>query len=195
MTDLSHTTILAAQRGEVPAQQQLYRGFASYVLGVCLLYARDRAEAEDWAQDTWVRALTQLGSFRAEGPFQAWLRTLAVTTCLKKLRRKRPHVLSLAATDFASNSTSNPGELARQAYPHVDPSVISQLSAEELLTAIQALPEGFRLVFTLVAVEGYSHAETAELLGISESSSRSQLTRARRSLQQRLANLLAQCLL
>ena len=186
---------MAAQRGEVPAQQQLYRGFASFVLGVCMLYARDRAEAEDWAQDSWVLALTQLKSFRAEGPFQAWLRMLTVNTCLKQLRRKRPHVMTLAATDYAGHSSANPAELARQAYPQIDPSVISQLSADELLAVIQGLPEGFRLVFTLVAVEGYTHAETAEILGISESSSRSQLTRARRSLQQRLAHLFAQCLL
>ena len=173
------------QRGERAAQHELYREFAPAVFGVCLRYARDAGEADDFAQEAWVQAFTKLGQYREDGPFGAWLRRLTVNVCLQELRRRRRHV-DWADTEAAIAAGSGFGQLS--------PTAIAQLTADELLAHIQTLPEAHRLVFNLVAVEGYSHAEAAAALGIAESSSRSNLTRARHALQRRLAHLIAVCL-
>ncbi len=179
----------AARRGERPAQHALYEAFAAQVFGVCLRYASSRAEADDWAQDTWVAAFGKLDQYNGEGPFGAWLRRVAVTTCLMALRRQRRFVIdAVAAEQLGRDESPLPAGL------QVDPSVLASLNAEELIGYIQALPEGFRAVFNLVAIEGYSHAEAAELLGISAGTSRSQLTRARAALQARLHKMLTICL-
>ena len=153
---------------------------------MCLRYARDTAEADDLAQDTWVTALGRLDQYRADGPLGAWLRRVAVTTCLQALRRRR------RALDWSAAAAD---ALARAAEAHAyDPAAVARLGADELLAHIKALPEPARLVFNLVAVEGYSHAEAAAAIGIAESSSRSLLTRARAALRQRLANYQLVCI-
>ncbi len=189
MTHLPPHLIPAARRGERPAQHALYGAFAASVFGVCLRYASSRAEADDWAQDTWVAAFTKLDQYQADGPFGAWLRRVAVTTCLMALRREKRLRFDMAAVGWLERED---GLLPVER--QVDPSAIADLNAEELIGYIQALQEGFRAVFNLVAIEGYSHTEAAELLGISAGTSRSQLTRARAALQARLQKLLTICL-
>ena len=189
MSDLPPHLLSAARRGERPAQHELYGAFAASVFGVCLRYANDRAEADDWAQDTWVTAFTKLDQYHGEGPFGAWLRRLAVTTCLMQLRRRKR--LSVDVTTAAALMAAD-GHSAEGL--RIDPAVVADLDAEELIGYIQSLPEGFRAVFNLVAIEGYSHAEAAEALGITVSTSRSQLTRARAALQARLQKLILLCL-
>ena len=185
MTDQLSFLIQGSRRGDRQAQHALYQAFAPAVFGVCLRYAQDAQEADDFAQETWIQALTHLNQYRADGEYGAWLRRVAVTCCLQQLRRRRKQInWANAATELA----------ASHRHGQLDPTAIANLSAEELLGHIQQLPDGHRLVFNLVAVEGYSHAEAAAALGIAESSSRSHLTRARQSLQQRLAHLLTLCL-
>ena len=181
--DEVHELTAAARRGERHAQHRLYVAFAPLVFGVCVRYARTRSEADDWAQDAWVRAFTKLAQYDGSGELGAWLRRVAVTTCLQHLRRGTLAVDGAAAARLAEGEGALPADL------HVAAVALDRMSADELVAHIEALPEGYRLVFNLVAVEGYSHAEAAEALGITVSTSRSQLTRARATLQRRLAGL------
>ncbi len=152
------------------------------LLGVCLRYCPNRAETEDALQNTFVKIFTRLDQFRDQGPFEAWARRIAVTTSLHALeqhplRHPGPNgeVLDGLAADL----------------PTAEPSALDHLAAAADLLALLALlallPPGYRTVLNLYAVEGYSHQGIGELLGIAEGSSKSQLARARRLLETRLA--------
>lgn len=165
----------AVRAGRPEAQRELYELLSPRVYAICLRYARDRAEASDLAQEAWIRAFRKVDLYDGTGAFEGWLRRLAVNCCLRALQRRRlrfeeiPEVLP-------------PGHA-------VEPSAVSDLNADELLAHIDGLPPGYREVFNLVAVEGFSHRTVAERLGITEGTSRSKLTRARALLQHRLRHL------
>lgn len=161
------------RRGVPSAQRALYERLAYRLMGVCLRYCPSRAEAEDALQMTFVKIFTRLDQFRGDGPFEAWARRVAVTTSLhayEKHRQRAPHVDADEAADVA----------------HPDGTPLDRLSAEEVVQLINTLPVGYRTVLNLYAIEGYSHQEIGELLGISEGTSKSQLSRARRLLEERL---------
>ena len=162
------------------AQRALYDRYADLVYGVCRRYAPDADVAYDFAQEAWLRAFAKLDTYRHGGSLEGWLRRLTARRCVSLLRGR-----GVATTQLPA--------VLPEGY-HVEPAVIDALSAEELRAHVTALPEGYRLVFNLVAVEGLSHAEAAETLGISAATSRSQLTRARAALQRRLVQLLTVCL-
>lgn len=169
--------LAACRRGESAAQHRLYQKLAYRLMGVCLRYCPNRAEAEDALQNTFVKIFTRLDQYRGQGPFEAWARRIAVTTSLHALEQHR---------------LRHPGpgtgldELAGD-QPSAEPSALEQLAADDLLALLATLPPGYRTVLNLYAVEGYSHQEIAELLGIAEGTSKSQLARARRLLETRLA--------
>jgi len=180
----THQHILSlAQRGERTAQHQLYQAFAPRVFG-----AQDKHQADDMAQEAWIRAFAKLNTFKSEGSFDGWLRRLTVNSCLGQIRKNKLPIDEGVAQRLAHGDHPLPSAF------QVDETAISKLSTDELLEHVQQLPEGFRLVFNLVAIEGYSHAEAAKALGITESTSRSQLTRARTKLQACLSKLITVCL-
>jgi RNA polymerase sigma-70 factor (ECF subfamily) len=155
-------------RGKVEAQRALYERYAPVLLPVCMRYARERAEAEDILQEGFIRVFDKLGSWRQEGSLEGWIRKIVVNVAIRQYQRNaKLHVVS--ELDAAE---AEPG----QELPD------GQLHFQELLGMVQALPDGYRLVFNLFAMEGFSHAEIAENLGITEATSRSQLARARRIL-------------
>ena len=168
--------LAACRRGESAAQHQLYQRLAYLLMGVCLRYCPNRAEAEDALQNTFVKIFTRLAQYRGQGPFEAWARRIAVTTSLHALaqHRLRHPAPSTDLEDMA-------GDL-----PSAEPSAVEQLAADDLLALLATLPPGYRTVLNLYAVEGYSHQEIGELLGIAEGTSKSQLARARRLLETRL---------
>lgn len=169
--------LAACRRGESAAQHRLYQRLAYGLLGVCLRYCPSRADAEDALQNTFVKIFTRLDQYRGQGPFEAWARRIAVTTSLHALEQHRlRHPAPAASLD----------ELAG-ALPAAEPSALDQLDAADLLALLATLPPGYRAVLNLYAVEGYSHQEIAQLLGIAEGTSKSQLARARRLLETRLA--------
>lgn len=142
---------------------------------VCLRYARTPADAADILQEGFVKVFTKMGQFNFQGSFEGWVRRIMVNTALRTYQRQR----------FDYEQTG---------YEHlpdapVDADALSTLSEQELLNLIAQLPDGYRVVFNLVAIEGYSHAEVAEMLKIQESTSRSQLTKARRWLTEQLNRL------
>lgn len=133
---------------------------------VCLRYARTPADAADILQEGFLKVYSKLEQFQFQGSFEGWIRRIMVNTALRTYQKQR----------FDHEYTG----YEQLPDAPVDPDAISALSEAELLRVISQLPEGYRVVFNLVAIEGYSHAEVAETLGIQESTSRSQLTKARR---------------
>jgi RNA polymerase sigma factor (sigma-70 family) len=163
------------RKGKASAQRGLYDRLAPKMLGVCLRYIRDREEAEHIMIGGIVKVFEKLDQFKSEGSFEGWVRRIVVNDCLMYIRKNRNMSLE---SDIETVSD------------HPDLSVMEDsLSQEDLLKLIGELPVGYRTVFNLYAIEGYSHAEIAEQLNISENTSKSQLSRARKWLQTKLADI------
>jgi RNA polymerase sigma factor (sigma-70 family) len=167
--------IKSCLRGSTQHQRELYERFAGKMFAVCLRYARNSADAADMLQDGFVKVFTKLDQYHFQGSFEGWVRKIMVNTALRTYQRQR---FDMEHTGFESLPE----------HP-VDPDALSKLAEEELLAIIAKLPDGYRVIFNLVAIEGYSHAEVAQALGIQESTSRSQLTKARRWLVEQMETL------
>ncbi len=156
-------------RHEPAAQEAFYHHFAPRLLHVCVRYARSRVQAEDLVQEAFIRVFARLPQYRADGPLEAWVRRVAISTCLDHYRqqmRRAPELDLDAAADLSS----------------ADADALSRLAGHDLVALIARLPDIYRLVLNLYCVEGYSHQEIGEQLGIDERTSSSQLSRARRLL-------------
>lgn len=155
------------------AQRLLYSRFASKMLGVCMRYAKNRAEAEDFLQEGYIKVFAQIHTYTFSGSLEGWIRRIIVNTAINFYRASAKNVYSLDEEGVC--------------YKNIPPDFMpDNLSAKELLKYIQELPEGYRMVFNLYAIEGYSHKEIAEMTGISEGTSKSQLSRARLALQNKI---------
>lgn len=144
------------------------------MLTVCRRYLRDPLEAEDAMVGGFVKVFRYVKQFEGRGSFEGWIRRIMVHESLRLLRQREP--LHLSVDDYA-------GQAAASAPATVE----SELAAADLLALLNHLPTGYRTVFTLYAVDGYGHQEIADLLGITEGTSKSQLSKARAMLQQMLA--------
>ncbi|MBK9105016.1 MAG: RNA polymerase sigma factor [Saprospiraceae bacterium] len=153
------------------AQRLLYDRFAPLVLAICRRYTGPQ-QAEDVMQDSFIRIFQYLVQFKNEGSFEGWIRRVCVNTCIRHLEKAK----RLTVDYFGEGMPDHP----------VEPDIISRLNANELLTIIDKIPDGYKTVFNLSVIEGYNHKEIAQLLGIEESSSRSQLTKARKYIQRSL---------
>ena len=146
------------------------------MMSVCLRYADNREMAEDFLQDGFIKVFSSIRSYSYEGSFEGWMRRIFVNTALEALRKN----------DLLRNGV----ELnALEPQQEADYSAAEKISADELMELIAQLPPGFRTVFNMFAIEGYSHREIAETLNINESTSRSQYTRAKRLLQKWIKEL------
>lgn len=170
-----HLLIRRCLKGNATAQKQLYERYQRSLFGLCLRYARSEAEALDFLQEGFIKIFRDLPNFRGDGPLEAWMRRVIVNTAISKLRRKS------WIREEHYDWESIPAEEER-----ADP---DGLDAEQLIELIRQLPDGFRAVFNLYAVEGYAHKEIAQILDIAESTSRSQYLRARKLLQERIRTL------
>ena len=150
------------------AHNELYRRFARMVMGVALRYSRSREDAQDVVQDSFVKVFVSLKNYKGEGSFEGWIRRITVNTAINHSKK---------VLKFTQES-----DVTEQYDLSYDDHTLSNLSANEMLEMIQQLPPGFRTVFNLFAIEGYSHEEIGQMLGISEGTSKSQLSRARQSL-------------
>lgn len=156
-------------------QRLLYERYAGKLFVVCKRYVKDTDEAEDVLQDAFVKVYQHIGTFRAECPLEAWLKRIVINTALKHLRKQKPWENTVDVNDLAPM------------LPQADES-LPALNYQYLLRLVQELPPGCRTIFNLYAIEGYNHPEIADLLDISEGTSKSQLFRARALLQQKLYN-------
>lgn len=161
---------------DIRAQKQLYEKYAPLMMSVCLRYVRDKEIAQNLLQDGFIKLFDKIHTYSGTGSFVGWMRKVFVNTALEYLRHNDVFKYSMDV-DAAFNVESE------------EESPIDKISADELMRCIAELPSGFRTVFNMFAIEGYSHAEIAERLGIQEGSSRSQYARARTLLQQKIIKL------
>lgn len=163
------TVVKQILRGDIRAEQQLYDRYAAKMLGVCRMYIKDMHYAEDVMVQGFTRALNNLSKFRFEGSFEGWLRRIMIREALDFLRERTQLYFEEIDSIEADPVTAD-----------------DDLDAELLQLMIDKLPAGYRTVLVMFAVEGYSHKEIAEMLGISENTSKSQLFKARNQLQEQL---------
>ena len=156
-------------------QRLLFDQYAGKMMSVCLRYAHDSMEAEDMLQEGFIRVFNYIEQFKFEGSFEGWIRRVVVNTALKHLQKKR-----LSFTEINDN---------HQQAPRLESYAYSNLGEEELMKLIARLPDGYRTIFNLNVIEGYSHEEIAKMLDIQPSTSRSQLVKARKMLQNQILNL------
>jgi RNA polymerase sigma-70 factor (ECF subfamily) len=159
------------------AQKKMYELHASTMMSVCVRYVSDKEIAKDVLQDGFVKVFTKIDTYSEVGSFEGWMRRIFVTTSLEYLRRN--DVLKQSANideydEFIENDNV---------------AVIDKISADDLMTCIAGLSDGYRTVFNMYAIEGYSHQEIAKVLNISENTSRSQFMRARKILQKNVQQL------
>jgi RNA polymerase sigma factor (sigma-70 family) len=168
--------IARCKANERKAQELLYKQFASKMLGVCFRYATDRMEAEDMLQNGFIKVFQKIGDYRNEGSFEGWIRRIMVHSSIEYYR-KHHKMMQLVDIEEAAD------EIA------VNPLATSKLAANDLILLIQQLPPGYRIVFNLHAIEGYSHKEIAAITGITEGASKSQLSRARGVLKEQVIKM------
>jgi RNA polymerase sigma-70 factor (ECF subfamily) len=168
------TLIKKATSGQSEAQQKLYDQFAPKMLSVCRQYIKDVHFAEDVMITGFVKVFKNIGTFRHEGSFEGWIRKIMIREAVSYLRKKQ-----FVVFDDEIFENNPPG--------YIDSPF--ELEVEYIQKLIDDLPEGYKMVFVLYAVEGYKHSEIAALLTISESTSKSQLFKARRVLQEKINRL------
>ncbi|HMK25675.1 MAG TPA: RNA polymerase sigma factor [Chitinophagaceae bacterium] len=167
---ISESDLLAGcLEGNRRMQEELYRRFSPKMYAVCLRYAGNAEEAEDILQEGFIKVFKKLNSFRSEGSFEGWVRRIFVNTAIEHFRRKR---YLMPVTEKEENTIE--GKYL---------SVLDDLAARDIMMLVQDLSPGYRTVFNLYVVEGYTHKEIADMMGISEGTSKSQLSRAKVILQ------------
>ncbi|MEL6864698.1 MAG: sigma-70 family RNA polymerase sigma factor [Bacteroidota bacterium] len=150
-------------------QALLYKVFSPQMFGICLRYASDYHSAEDILQEGFIKVFNNLDRYRGDGSFEGWLKRIFINTAIEYYRK------SIRSYNFA--------DLALAHQESLDGKAISNMATQELLRLIQQLPVGYRTVFNLYVIEGYAHKEISKMLDISEGTSKSQLARARATLQ------------
>ena len=158
---------------DVQCQKVLYEKYAPKMMGVSLRYCNSKMEAEDVLQDAFIKVFDKIKTFKGEGSFEGWIRKIVVFTALKSNDKRV--------------GKFEPGSLENVQEQSFDPLAISNMETANLLSILQELPDGYKAVFNLYAVEGYSHREIGEILGISDVTSRSQYARSKQHLIKLLA--------
>jgi RNA polymerase sigma factor, sigma-70 family len=153
-------------KGKPQAQRELYEHFSEVMLGVCYRYTRSMRDAEDVLQEGFIKVFRYLSQYKQEGELGAWIRRIMVNTALNYLKRNRKYQEEMFFTQ-------------EYLHPVADDNPAVKLQAKELAELIRQLPQGYQVIFNLHAVEGYTHVEIGEMLGISDGTSRSQYSRAR----------------
>lgn len=163
--------IAGCQKAESKAQKFLYERFASPMYGVCLRYLKNQMDAEEALLNGFMKIYQHIDKFEGKGSFEGWVRRIMVNEALAFLRKKEP--LHMAIEDSHVQVANVVG-------------ADHDLNEGELLELLRTLPAGYRAVFNLYAIEGFSHKEIADMLNITEGTSKSQLSKARAMLQKRL---------
>jgi RNA polymerase sigma factor (sigma-70 family) len=175
LADISEKIIEGCKKGKARYQEELYRELSPKMYGLCLKYANDRDDAKDIMQDGFIKVFQKIDQYSGKGSFEGWVRRIMINTALEKYRSE----VTIYSLDERM-PVSDEG---------VRSTVFEELSAEELLGLIRQLTPKYRMVFNLYAIEGYNHKEIGEMLGISEGTSKSNLSRARLILQDKVKEL------
>ena len=161
-------------KGDIKAQRALFNRFAPKMLGVCLRYAKDKKTAEDVLQEGFVKVFFNIEKFKG-GSLEGWIRKIIVNTSLDEIRKNTKFKNNVNIEKVKQNEKKN--------------YIIEGLIAQDILNIINKMPSGYKVVFNLFAIEGYSHKEIGKKLGISESTSKSQYFRARNFLQKKIETI------
>lgn len=164
--------------GNRKSQKALFEIFKSSMLGVCLRYCKDNYEAEDVLMMAFVKVFGEIHTYRNEGNIEGWIRRIVINTAINNYKKNLKHYYHADIEEVTENRSedSEPFELPDYS------------SVEDVLQAISQLPEGYKMVLNLYIVEGYKHKDIAEMLGIDVGTSKSQLSRARKMIQQTIIN-------
>lgn len=164
-------------QGNGQMQELLYRTYAAKMYGVCLRYCGNPDDANDVIQDGFIKVYTNLPKFRGDGSFEGWMRRIFVNTAIEHFRKK---VKVYNVTETQENTLEDP-----------DLNILDTLAQKDILLLVNGLSPGYKAVFNLHVIEGYSHKEIAEMLGITEGTSKSQLARAKGVLKKSLEQMVA----
>lgn len=157
--------VAGCKQGKALFQEKLYQLYSRRMMAVCIRYTKSRFEAEDIFQEAFVKVFKHIHSYSG-GSFEGWMRRIFVNTAINQYHKSRKYQEQL---DYSTIEESSPSE----------EDIVSDISGKELLLLIDQLPEGYKLVFNLYEVEGYTHREISEMLGIAEGTSKSQLAKAK----------------
>ncbi len=161
--------------GDRIMQELLYKQTSAKMFAICLRYARDRMEAEDSLQTGYIKVFQNIKNYRGDGSFEGWMKRVMVNTAIESYRKNLKNLNLVQLEDTFEQSA--------MAFDY------NRLEMQDLLKLIQQLADGYRLVFNMYIIEGYSHKEIAATLGISESASKSQLSRARAILKEKIIKM------
>ena len=174
--NLDFQLIESCIKGDRAAQKVLYDRLAPRMFPVCIRYVGDREQAEDILQEGFITLFTRLDTYKGDGSFEGWARKIFVTTVLMELRRKDTLKMSEDLESVKGMKTEVTSQMQNIGY-------------KDLMRLISELPPGFRTVFNMYAIEGFSHKDIGDMLGISETTSRTQLSRARTWLQNKIKEI------
>jgi RNA polymerase sigma-70 factor (ECF subfamily) len=160
-------------KGNQIAQKTLFESFSPKFFALCLRYMKSTDDAEDVLQEGMVKIFTKLPEYSGTGSFEGWMRRIIVNTCLDQIRKNQK-------LKFDVSIDKEEYKLSMNAH------ILENMSANELIEEIKKMPPGYRVVFNMFAIEGYSHQEIAQKLGVKESTSKSQYLRARAYLKERI---------
>lgn len=165
--------INGCQKGKRSAQTALYNRFGSYLYGTCMLYCTNKADAKDVLQEAFIQIYKHIRRFenRGDGALEAWMRQITINAVLNYNRNNSKH--------YTNVSLDNMPFIKRHTFSFDEYKEDSRFKMDDILKAIQKLPEGYRMVFNLYVLEGYTHEEIAGILSISKNTSKSQLSKAR----------------
>jgi RNA polymerase sigma-70 factor (ECF subfamily) len=156
-------------------QKELYKRFSGKMMAVCMRYASSRMEAEDMLQEGFIKVFDNIGKFKMEGSLEGWVRRIMVNNAINKIRSNKIKFEEL-------------GNVSDE-FMQYDKNIIDKMSEQDILKLISQMPQGYKYVFNMYAIEGLSHKEIADNLGIEEASSRSQYAKAKKYLQQQIIKL------
>jgi RNA polymerase sigma factor (sigma-70 family) len=175
--DIHREIIELSKAGNQKAQYQLYRLYSKAMYNICYRIMNNQAEAEDLLQESFTDAFINLEGFRYESAFGAWLKRIVVNKCINHLKKRKAELVYTDNLIDYYDDNDDHAEIEE-----------AQLEVKKIHRAMEQLPDGYRVIFSLYLLEGYDHSEIAQILGITESTSKSQFSRAKQKLKDILKN-------
>lgn len=175
MDEATERIIMGCQKGDAKSQERLYMAYYRYAMSIALRFSASMEDAREIVNDSFVKVFKKIQLFDGQKEFRPWLRRIVVNSSIDRYRADLKECGDACSLDLAASYTDNL-------------SCLDDLNAQDIISLINRLPENYRIPFVLYELEGYSHAEIAVSLNIKESTSRSNLTRAKQQLQQLLQN-------
>ncbi len=179
MANTEHTLVKNCLKGDRNAQRQLYEQYKVSMYNLCLRYAKDKDEAKDFLQEGFITVFKDLHQYTFSGALGGWIRRVIVNVALQHIRRNKKNIFTDVSLEHISDTYADNQKL------------FSRYREKAILKMVQDLPDGFRVVFNMYVIEGYSHKEIADQLNISVNTSKSQLSRAKAALRKKLEQQIA----